>query len=214
MMRPEEVKSPNFTLVKGAYDPYDVDEYVKKVYETYIKLLTSNKQYSEKFSSVQEMVSEYKENKEALTELLIEAKTNAQKTKSDAEKTAKEIIDNARTKENEMLTSAKSVLENSEVAANNKYDEIVANANAKAKEIVDAANASAAKIVADAYGDAQKAKELSKKIVSDANASIDEINKKVSGMKTISKTIFAEIGKLLDSIEIPSEFSFDSADAE
>lgn len=208
-MQIEEIKNPAFGRARNGYDAEDVDRYVREVYETCIRLASSKQALSEKFNAVQASINEYNANKEALTELLLETRTNAQKRISEAEEKAQKILNEAHEKEQELLDNAENVLEKAKATADSEYDEIIAKANLKATELIEEATKKATAIVAEANEDAQKTKEHSNKIIDETNDTISDINRKVEGMKSISATVFAEITKLLNSIDLPSDFSIE-----
>lgn len=203
MMRLDEIRNPRFDTAKNGYDAYQVDGYINDVYDTVSKLIKTARQYEERLKSCDEAMAKYKADKEAISELLIESKSKAQKTKKEAEEAAAAIRDAANTEALEMRASAKAVMDNAEAAANQKYDEIIAAANEKANAITENANEQSARIVADAYGQASKAKEVSAKIKSEAEASLAEISRRVSDLRTAYSSITAQIERLFDTIDVP-----------
>ena len=208
MMRLDEIRNPQFAPAKkDGYDSYDVDNYVSKVYDTVSTILKTAKQAEDKLKNYTELVQKYNEEKEALSELLIESRAKAQRVKKEADEVAASVKERAQNEANEMRESARAILDNAEASANQKYDEIIASADEKATSIVDQANENAAKIVSDAYSTANKAKEATEQIISEANASLEEIRAKIIDLKSVYSSISSQISTLLNAINIPDSVS-------
>ncbi len=231
MMLPNQINNQRFNLVgKGGYKAIEVDAFIQRVYQNYNKLYNENNVLKERLSAITPLIDEYNENKKAIADALIWAKTTSDKTVEQAQHEAEEIIETAKTDGDKIiadktaeaqavysqelnstkiaLENAKTELEMTQSQAKSFSERYVAEINAKAKSIIEDANTNASKIVADAYKDAQTAREKADEVISRANKELlaikDEALKLKNSIETAVK-IAAESVAEFSLIEVEPE---------
>lgn len=206
MMLPNQINNQRFSAVgKGGYRASEVDAFIQRVFQNYNKLYNENNILKERLSSITPLIDEYNENKRAIADALIWAKTTSDKTVEEAQQSAKEIIDSAAAegekiiadKANEAqavyaqelnstkiaLENAKTELEMTRSQAKSFSERYIAEINAKATSIIEDANANASKIVADAYNDAKTARDKADEVISKANEELAAIKAEAAQLK-------------------------------
>lgn len=206
MLLPNQISNQRFSAVgKGGYRSSEVDAFVQRVYQNYNKLYNENNILKERLSSISPLIDEYNENKRAIADALIWAKTTSDKTVEQARQEAKELVENAasegekiiaeKTSEaqavySQELNSTKIALENAKTElemtrnqAKSFSERYIAEINAKAVSIIEDANTNAAKIVADAYKDAQTARDKADAIINSANEQLAAIKAEASKLR-------------------------------
>ncbi|MBQ7118427.1 MAG: DivIVA domain-containing protein [Clostridia bacterium] len=207
MMLPNQINNQRFSMVgKGGYRASEVDAFIQRVFQNYNKLYNENNVLKERLSSISPLIDEYNENKRAIADALIWAKTTSDKTVEQAQQQAKEIIDSA-SSEGEKILADKAVeaqavyaqeLNNTKVALENAKTELemtrnqaksfseryISEINSKATSIIEDANLNASKIVADAYKDAQTARDKADALINKANTELAAIKAEAAKLKT------------------------------
>lgn len=206
MMQPNQINNQRFSAVgKGGYKASEVDAFIQRVYQNYNKLYNENNVLKERLSAISPLIDEYNDNKRAIADALIWAKTTSDKTISDAQKEAESIIGAAEAEGEKIieektaeaqavysqelnstkisLENAKTELEMTRSQAKSFSERYISEINAKAQAIVGDANSNAAKIVADAYKDAKTARDLADSIIAKANEEISSIKAEALKLK-------------------------------
>ena len=231
MMLPNQINNQRFTLAgKGGYKAIEVDAFIQRVYQNYNKLYNENNILKERLSAITPLIDEYNENKRAIADALIWAKTTPDKTVEQAQHDAEKIIDAAKIDGDKIiadktaeaqavysqelnstkiaLENAKAELEMIQTQAKSFSERYISEINSKAESIIEDANANASKIVADAYKDAQTAREKADSIISKANEELLEIKNEASKLK---KSIETAVKTAAESV---ADFSLDEIEAE
>ena len=206
MMLPNQINNQRFSAVgKGGYRASEVDAFIQRVFQNYNKLYNENNILKERLSSITPLIDEYNENKRAIADALIWAKTTSDKTVEQAQQNAEEIINNA-TAEGEKiiadkateaqavyaqelnstriaLENAKTELEMTRSQAKSFSERYISEINAKATSLIEEANANASKIVADAYKDARTARDKAEEVINKANEELAAIKAEAAKLK-------------------------------
>lgn len=206
MMLPNQINNQRFsTAGKGGYRASEVDAFIQRVFQNYNKLYNENNILKERLSSISPLIDEYNENKRAIADALIWAKTTSDKTVEQAHLEAREIIDSANTEGEKIiadkaaeaqavyaqelnstlaaLEDAKTELEMTRSQAKSFSERYISEINSKAMSIVEDANSNASKIVADAYKDAQTARDKADALINKANDELASIKAEASRLK-------------------------------
>ncbi len=231
MMLPNQINNQRFSAVgKGGYRASEVDVFIQRVFQNYNKLYNENNILKERLSAITPLIDEYNENKRAIADALIWAKTTSDKTVEQAQQDANGIIEAAnsegeriiaeKTSEaqavySQELNSTKIALENAKTElemtrsqAKSFSERYVAEINAKATSIIEDANANASKIVADAYKDAQTARDK-------ADAIIRKANEELAAIKAEAAKLKAEIEKAVKTAaDSVADFSIEEIEPE
>ncbi len=206
MMLPNQIMNQRFSQAgKGGYRASEVDAFIQRVFQNYNKLYNDNNVLKERLSAITPLIDEYNENKRAIADALIWAKTTSDKTVEQAQAEAKEILEVANADGQKIIAEktaeAQSVyaqeLNSTEIALENAKTELemtrsqaksfseryISEINAKAASLIEEANSNASKIVADAYKDAQTARDKADAIIRKANEELEAIKAEASRLK-------------------------------
>ncbi len=206
MMLPNQIMNQRFSQAgKGGYRASEVDAFIQRVFQNYNKLYNDNNVLKERLSAITPLIDEYNENKRAIADALIWAKTTSDKTVEQAQAEAKEILEAANADGQKIIAEktaeAQSVyaqeLNSTEIALENAKTELemtrsqaksfseryISEINAKAASLIEEANSNASKIVADAYKDAQTARDKADAIIRKANEELEAIKAEASRLK-------------------------------
>ena len=97
MMLPNQINNQRFSAVgKGGYRASEVDAFIQRVFQNYSKLYSDNNILRERLSAITPLIDEYNENKRAIADALIWAKTTSDKTVDQARGEAESLIENAK----------------------------------------------------------------------------------------------------------------------
>ncbi len=207
MMLPNQITNQRFSMAgKGGYRASEVDAFIQRVFQNYNKLYNENNVLKERLSAITPLIDEYNENKRAIADALIWAKTTSDKTVEQAQQEAKEIVEAANADGQKIIAEktaeAQSVyaqeLNSTEIALENAKTELemtrnqaksfseryIAEINAKAASVIEDANSNASKIVADAYKDAQTARDKADAIIRKANEELEFIKAEAYRLKS------------------------------
>ncbi len=207
MMLPNQINNQRFSMAgKGGYRASEVDAFIQRVFQNYNKLYNENNILKERLSSISPLIDEYNENKRAIADALIWAKTTSDKTVEQAQQEAKEIIDSANIEGEKIiadkaaeaqaiyaqelnntmvaLENAKTELEMTRNQAKSFSERYISEINSKATSIIEDANLNASKIVADAYKDAQTARDKADALINKANAELAAIKSEAIKLKS------------------------------
>ncbi len=207
MMLPNQIINQRFSQAgKGGYRASEVDAFIQRVFQNYNKLYNENNVLKERLSAITPLIDEYNENKRAIADALIWAKTTSDKTLEQAQQEAKEIVEAANADGQKIIADktaeAQSVyaqeLNSTEIALENAKTELemtrnqaksfseryIAEINAKAASVIEDANSNASKIVADAYKDAQTARDKADAIIRKANEELEFIKSEAFKLKS------------------------------
>ncbi|MBR6568157.1 MAG: DivIVA domain-containing protein [Clostridia bacterium] len=229
MMVPNQIINQRFSLAgKGGYKASEVDAFIQRVFQNYNKLYNDNNILKERLSAITPLIDEYNENKRAIADALIWAKTTSDKTVEQAQQEAKDVIEAANAEGQKIiaektaeaqavyaqelnsteiaLENAKTELEMTRNQAKSFSERYIAEVNAKAVALIEDANSNASKIVADAYKDAQTAREKADAVIRKANEELEFIKAEAFRLK-------AEIEKAV-KIAADSVADFSIADIE
>lgn len=231
MMVPNQIINQRFSLAgKGGYKASEVDAFIQRVFQNYNKLYNDNNILKERLSAITPLIDEYNENKRAIADALIWAKTTSDKTVEQAQQEAKDVIEAANAEGQKIISektaeaqavyaqelsstekaleNAKTELEMTRNQAKSFSERYIAEINAKAAAVIEDANSNASKIVADAYKDAQTARDKADAIIRKANEELELIKAEAFRLK-------AEIEK---AVKIASDsvagFSIDDIEPE
>ncbi len=206
MMLPNQINNQRFSAVgKGGYRASEVDAFIQRVFQNYSKLFNENNILKERLSAITPLIDEYNENKRAIADALIWAKTTSDKTVEQAQQEAESIINKANTEGEKIiadktaeaqavyaqeLNSTKAALENAKTElemtrsqAKSFSERYIAEINAKAASVIEDANTNASKIVADAYKDARTARDRADEVISKANEELAAIKAEAAKLK-------------------------------
>ncbi len=231
MMLPNQITNQRFSMAgKGGYRASEVDAFIQRVFQNYNKLYNDNNVLKERLSAITPLIDEYNENKRAIADALIWAKTTSDKTVEQAQQEAKDVIEAANAEGQKIIAEktaeAQSVyaqeLNSTEIALENAKTELemtrnqaksfseryIAEINAKASSIIEEANSNASKIVADAYKDAQTARDKADAIIRKANEELEFIKSEAFKLK---EEIEKAVKIAADSV---AEFSIDDIEPE
>lgn len=230
-MVPNQIINQRFSLAgKGGYKASEVDAFIQRVFQNYNKLYNDNNILKERLSAITPLIDEYNENKRAIADALIWAKTTSDKTVEQAQQEAKDVIEAANAEGQKIISektaeaqavyaqelsstekaleNAKTELEMTRNQAKSFSERYIAEINAKAAAVIEDANSNASKIVADAYKDAQTARDKADAIIRKANEELELIKAEAFRLK-------AEIEK---AVKIASDsvagFSIDDIEPE
>ncbi len=207
MMLPNQINNQRFSAAgKGGYRASEVDAFIQRVFQNYNKLFNENNILKERLSAITPLIDEYNENKRAIADALIWAKTTSDKTVEQAQQEAEGIISSANTEGEKIiadktaeaqavyaqeLNSTKAALENAKTElemtrsqAKSFSERYIAEINSKAASIIEDANSNASKIVADAYKDAKTARDKADEVISKANEELAAIRKEAARLKS------------------------------
>ena len=206
MMLPNQIMNQRFSQAgKGGYRASEVDAFIQRVFQNYNKLYNDNNVLKERLSAITPLIDEYNENKRAIADALIWAKTTSDKSIEQAQTEAKEIIEAANAEGQRIiadktaeaqsvyaqelsstekaLENAKTDLEMTKNQAKSFSERYMAEINAKAASVIEEANSNASKIVADAYKDAQTARDKADSIIRKANEELEAIKSEAVRLK-------------------------------
>lgn len=137
MLTPREILQTQFRTSLRGYNTKDVDAFMRKVVQSYEKLLKEHKALQDRVAELEEALREDERNAARRTELLRVAQENAFEITEKAQAQARETI----------------------AKAESEANEIVAKAQAQAGEILRSAQRNAEEIIAKARAEEQRAKE-------------------------------------------------------
>ncbi len=231
MMLPNQINNQRFSAVgKGGYRASEVDAFIQRVFQNYSKLYSDNNILRERLSAITPLIDEYNENKRAIADALIWAKTTSDKTVEQARSEAESIIESANAEGTKIIADrtneAQSVYARELESAKNELEKVkneleftrnqakdfsekyIAEINSKAVSVIEDANANASKIVSDAYKDAQTARDKADEIIKKANEELALIRNEAAKLKTeIEKAVkkATEAVSVISVEEIESE---------
>lgn len=206
MMLPNQINNQRFSAVgKGGYRASEVDAFIQRVFQNYSKLYSDNNILRERLSAITPLIDEYNENKRAIADALIWAKTTSDKTVDQARGEAESLIENAKAEAEKIIadktSEAKAVyaqeldsskaelekikgeLELTRRQADDFSEKYIAEINTKAASLIEEANANASRIVSDAYKDAQAARDKADEIIKEANEELEAIKNEAAKLK-------------------------------
>ena len=224
MMQPNQITSHSFSQNgKGGYKAIEVDAFLQRVYQSYLKLNNERKALSEKLDEVMPMLNEYNQRKNSIADALIWAKATAEKNIEEAQAIADKTIADANLKAEKLLESTKAEADayyaDKTASADEKVekakaeferlkqeseiysDRYIAEINVKTQTIIEDANAKAEAIVAAAYSDAKKSSEKADRIIATANAELESLKAEAAKIKNEISALITYAEKAADKID-------------
>lgn len=111
-MTPKDISEKKFKKSKVfGYNAIDVDNFISEVFENYNKLYQEKDQLEKKIDFLVEKLSEYRQQENKLTDVLLEAKKVGDNVIKKANDKASLILSEAETKSNELLSNIKKEVE-------------------------------------------------------------------------------------------------------
>ncbi len=96
MMNPREIKDARFEKATFGYKPEEVEDFLKKVAESYAEVLRASQENEAKILKLVEKINEYREDEEAIKQTLLTAQKSANHILSDAKSEAEKLIEDAK----------------------------------------------------------------------------------------------------------------------
>ncbi len=99
MMNPNGIRTKGFSVQKSGYSTDEVTDYLRDVADDYAALLKENQEKEAKINKLVEKVNELLADKEAITDVLVNAQKEAKKIINDAKIQSKEMVEGAKTEQ-------------------------------------------------------------------------------------------------------------------
>ena len=237
MMLPNQITLQSFSQNgKGGYKAVEVDAFLQRVYQSYNKLYSDNKELTEKLDATTPMIEEYNKRKNSIADALIWAKSTAEKNIEEAQAIADKLIAEANEKADKIYADkvaeadeyyttktsdadkkaerAKAELDSIKKQADAFADEYTDSVNEKAKAIIEDANSKAAAIIADAYADAKKSKENTDAVITSANKELNLLKAEAAKIKNELLSLISLAQKAAEEVDNRIFEPVEEADAE
>ena len=119
MMNPRDIKDARFEKATFGYKPEEVDEFLKKVADSYADALRTSQENEAKIIKLVEKINEYREDEEAIKQTLLTAQKSANQIVANAKAEAEKLINDAKIEhaqliEKNNLESERLIKENNE----------------------------------------------------------------------------------------------------
>ncbi len=99
MFNPNNIRNKGFSVEKSGYSTEEVSDYLRDVADDYAALIKENQEKDAKINKLVEKVNELLADKEAITDVLVNAQKEARKIVNDAKVQAKEMVDEAKSEQ-------------------------------------------------------------------------------------------------------------------
>ena len=99
MMNPNGIRTKGFSVQKSGYSTDEVTDYLRDVADDYAALIKENQEKDAKINKLVDKVNELLADKEAITDVLVNAQKEAKKIINDAKLQSKEMVDSAKTEQ-------------------------------------------------------------------------------------------------------------------
>lgn len=103
---PLDIQKKDFSRSFRGLNEEEVNEFLKKVYDSYEKIYKENRLLKDKISELEEKVNYYKNMEETLKDTLVVAKQTAEEVKKNAEKEHQLIIEEAKQQAKKIIEEA------------------------------------------------------------------------------------------------------------
>ena len=125
MMNPRDIKDKRFEKATFGYKPEEVEEFLKKVADSYADALRTSQENEAKIIKLVEKINEYREDEEALKQALLTA-----------QKSANQIVTNAKAEADKLLSDAK--IEHAQLVEKNNLesDRLIRENNERCERLV------------------------------------------------------------------------------
>ena len=99
MFNPNNIRNKGFSVQKSGYSTDEVSDYLHDVADDYAALLKENQEKDAKIVKLVEKVNELLADKDAITDVLVNAQKEARKIINDAKQQSKEMVDGAKSEQ-------------------------------------------------------------------------------------------------------------------
>ena len=99
MFNPNNIRNKGFSVQKNGYSTDEVSDYLHDVADDYAALLKENQEKDAKIEKLVEKVNELLADKDAITDVLVNAQKEARKIINDAKQQSKEMVDGAKSEQ-------------------------------------------------------------------------------------------------------------------
>lgn len=96
MFNPNNIRNKGFSVQKSGYSTDEVSDYLQELADGYAALVKENQEKDAKIEKLVEKVNELLADKDAITDVLVNAQKEARKIVSEAKAQAKEMVDGAK----------------------------------------------------------------------------------------------------------------------
>lgn len=103
MMNPREIKDARFEKATFGYKPEEVEDFLKKVAESYAEVLRASQENEAKILKLVEKINEYREDEDAIKQTLLTAQKSANQILSDANAEAEKLIADAKAEHAQLI---------------------------------------------------------------------------------------------------------------
>ena len=99
MFNPNNIRNKGFSVQKSGYSTDEVSDYLHDVADDYAALVKENQEKDAKIEKLVEKVNELLADKDAITDVLVNAQKEARKIINDAKQQSKEMVDGAKSEQ-------------------------------------------------------------------------------------------------------------------
>lgn len=103
MMNPRDIKDARFEKATFGYKSEDVDEFLKKVADSYADALRTSQENEAKILKLVEKINEYREDEDAIKQTLLTAQKSANQILSNAKAEAEKLISDAKAEHAQLI---------------------------------------------------------------------------------------------------------------
>ena len=140
MMTASKIKSQAFSAVRNGYDPAEVKDFLDEIAAEYEAALKAKEESDEKVAKLNEELSKYREDEEAIKSALVHSQKEANKIINDAKSQARDMIESAKTEEIRLREQSSSECERITKEYHDRCAEMIKQETEKTKEKIDQIN--------------------------------------------------------------------------
>ncbi|MFA5479515.1 MAG: DivIVA domain-containing protein [Candidatus Muiribacteriota bacterium] len=104
---PLDIRKREFNKKLRGYNPEEVDEFIRTIYDEYNKVYTENKNIKSQVSKLEEKIKEFEEMEKTLKQALLSAQKTSGQLKTNAEREAQLIIKESELNAEKIVETAK-----------------------------------------------------------------------------------------------------------